>query len=392
MSDTGAARRRSRLAIFPPEEYHARLARTRVLMQAAGIDVLWITTESNHFYFSGLQTPSFWTRARPITMLIPLTGEPAVVVSRNQEGQALATSWVPDVRIHRGLEPEALAVVAGFLRERGLERARIGCELGEEQRLGMSYLGFQRMRADFPHADWVDAAALLWTVRAIKSEREIAALAEIGAITGRAYDKMLAAVAPGVSERAVHQALVVSLVEQGADRPGYNAIHSGAGNYRRIGGPTDRILEAGDLVWADTGVSRNGYWADYMRTIAVGRPADEHRRRYAIAYEAVQEMLAATRPGVPIGELMRTCARVFARHGVELGSATRVGHGVGADLAEPPSIVGDNETPLAAGMVLAIEPAIADDDGFLAVEENFAVTASGIRLLSAPAPAQLPWV
>jgi Xaa-Pro aminopeptidase len=392
VSETSATGRRGRLAIFPPEEYHARLARTRTLMQAAGIDVLWVTTESNHFYFSGLQTPSFWTRARPITMLIPLAGEPAIIVSRNQEGQALATSWVPDVRIHRGLEPEALAVAADFLRERGLEGARIGCELGEEQRLGMSYLGFQRMRTDFPNADWVDAAALLWNVRRIKSEREIVALAEIGAITGRAYEKMMMAVAPGLTERQVHQALVVSLVEQGADRPGYNAVHSGPGNYRRIGGPTDRLLEVGDLVWADTGVSRNGYWADYMRTVAIGRPVTRHRVRYAIAYEAVQEMLAVVRPGVAIAELMRTCGRVFGRHGVELGSATRVGHGVGVDLAEPPSIVGDNETPLEVGMVLAIEPAIADDDGFLAVEENFTVTANGFRLLSAPAPAELPWV
>lgn len=385
-SDTTA---RGRLAIFPPDEFHARIDRAQKAMIAAGIDVLWITSETNHVYFSGFRSPSFATRARPITMLIPADGAPVVIVSRNQQGQALAASWVPDIRIHGGLEPEALAVVVDVLRERGLGSARIGCELGEEQRLGMTYLGFQEMRATLDKAEWVDASALLWRLRSIKSEREIACLRDIGGILGRAYDRMLAAIHPGAVERDVHRELVLSLVEQGADGPAYAAIHSGPGNYRRIGGPSDRRLAAGDLLWVDTGVARNGYYADYMRIVSVGQPSDTHRRRYAIVHEAVQMMLEAARPGEPIAELMRICRRHFALNGVELGAATRAGHGVGADLAEPPSIVDTNETPLEVGMTLAIEPAIAADDGFIAVEENFVVTAGGADLLSSPSPAEL---
>ncbi|MGE4248731.1 MAG: M24 family metallopeptidase [Parvibaculaceae bacterium] len=383
---------RGRLALFPEAEFTARAERARQVMATAGIDALWLTSETNHVYFSGLNTPSFVTRARPITMILPASGEPVVIVSRNQEGQARAASFVPDIRIHTGLESEALAVTADVLRERGLAAARIGCELGEEQRLGLSYLGFETLRARLPQAHWVDAAAVLWQVRSIKSEREIAYLREIGGITGRAYEHMLAAARPGIRESEVHAALVASLVAQGADSPRYGAIHSGPGNYRRIGGPTDRRLAPGDLLWADTGVSRKGYWADYTRTLSIGRPSQEHQRLYAVAHEACQAMLAAVRPGLPIAELMRVCRRIFAREGLELGAATRVGHGIGADLAEPPSVVDANETPLAVGMTLAIEPAVARDDGFLGVEENFVVTAKGADLLSAASPASLPWI
>lgn len=383
---------RGRLALFPPDEFHERIRRARSAIRKAGIDVLWLTSETNHVYFSGLHTPSFATRARPISMLVPVNGEPVVVVSRNQEGQALAASWVPDIRIHRGLEDEALAVVADFLRERGLASARIGCELGEEQRLGMTYLGFEKLRAGLPGAQWLDASSVLWRVRAVKSVREIAYLRDIGKITGRAYERMFEVAKPGVSERDIHREFVASLIAQGADGPRYAAIHSGPGNYRRIGGPTDRRLAAGDLLWADTGVSRNGYWADYTRTLSIGRPSEAHRRFYAIAYEATRAMLDAARPGVPIGELMRVCRRIYTQAGLELGAATRVGHGIGADLAEPPSVVESNETLLEAGMTLAIEPAVARDDGFIGVEENFVVIGNGAELLSVASEPDLPWI
>ena len=383
---------RGRLALFPPDEFHDRIRRARHAMRLAGIDVLWLTSETNHVYFSGLHTPSFATRARPISVLVPIESEPVVVVSRNQEGQALAASWVPDIRIHQGLEDEALAVVADFLRERGLASARLGCELGEEQRLGMTYLGFEKLRAKLPGARWLDAASVLWQLRAVKSAREVAYLRDIGTITGHAYGRMFEVARPGISERDLHREFVASLVAQGADGPRYAAIHSGPGNYRRIGGPTDRRLAAGDLLWADTGASRNGYWADYTRTLSIGRPSDAHRRFYAIAYEATRAMLDTARPGVPIAELMRVCRRIFAREGLELGAATRVGHGIGADLAEPPSIVDTNETPLEVGMTLAIEPAVARDDGFLGVEENFVVTERGAELLSLASEPDLPWI
>ncbi len=383
---------RGRLALFPPEEFHARIERARAAMVASGLDALLVTSETNHVYFSGLRTPSFGTRARPITMLIRSSGAPVVIVSRNQLGQALAVSWVPDIRFHTGLQDEALALLADVISECGLSAGRIGCELGEEQRLGMTWLGFEALRRTLPEARFDDAASVLWQLRAVKSAREVAMLGETGAILGRAYERMIELAAPGADEAAVHRAFVSRLVEQGADGPVYAAIHSGPGNYRRIGGPTSRILQAGDLLWADTGVACNGYFADYMRTIAIGHATDEHRRRYDIVYEACQRMLDAARPGVPIAELMRVCRGHFAANGVELGAAARVGHGVGADIAEPPSIVDDNEQPLEEGMVLAIEPSIADDDGFIGVEENFVVTRDGAVLLSAPSPVQLPVV
>ncbi len=386
---TGNPDQRGRLALFPPEEFHGRIARVRALMMKAQLDALLVTSETNHVYFSGLRSPSFATRARPITMLIPLADDPVVIVSRNQLGQALAVSWVRDIRFHAGLEPAALDLLGDVIVERGLAGARIGAELGEEQRLGMTQLGFEAMKLSLPGVAWIDAASVLWGARAIKSPREIACLREIGAILGRGYERMIALARPGAVEAEIHRAFVAALVADGADGPAYAAIHSGAGNYRRIGGPTSRALVAGDLLWADTGVGRNGYYADTMRTIAIGHATAEHERRYAIVYDACQHMLAVAKPGVPIAELMSVCRKHFAANGVELGAATRVGHGVGADLAEPPSIVDTNEQALEEGMVLAIEPSIADDDGFIGVEENFAITRDGIDLLSAPSPDRL---
>ena len=81
---------------------------------------------------------------------------------------------------------------------------------------------------------------------------------------------------------------------------------------------------------------------------------------------------------------------------LEAGGATgndvgRMGHGLGAQLTEWPSLTADNHNPLLPGMVITLEPGMNYDDGKLMVhEENIVITESGAELLSKRAAAELP--
>jgi Xaa-Pro aminopeptidase len=381
------------LAWFDAAEQAARAERARAAMAAAGLDALWLTAEANYIYLSGHQTGMFAIKSRPLSLLLPREGEPALVIARSHLPQAAATSWVSDQRGYDGFEGEAIALLAALARERGLAGARIGAELGHEQRLGVSPLGFDHLRALLPGVEWRDAAPLLWRLRARKSAAEVARLAEAGAATGRAYRAALARAAAGVSERELRAAFVAGAVEAGADRAGFFFVHSGNGAYQPSDGtPTERRLAVGDLLWMDAGAVCRGYWADYTRMAAVGQATPEQRRRYELVFRASRAVLSAVRPGVPVAELARLCAEHLASAGEALGTASRIGHGIGLDLTEPPSLNESDPTRLEPGMALAIEPTIVAPSGRFVVEENLVVTEDGFELLSEPASPELPVV
>jgi Xaa-Pro aminopeptidase len=150
----------------------------------------------------------------------------------------------------------------------------------------------------------------------------------------------------------------------GADRPGYLAIHSGPGSYRRVSGnATNRRFVPGDLVWMDGGPILDGYWSDITRMAAIGTRRPEDASRYAFAWNAVQELISDVAPGITAGDIARRGSAYFARHGHPMGGASRIGHGIGVELTEPPSIVDGDETELVEGMTLSVETGIAAWDG-----------------------------
>jgi Xaa-Pro aminopeptidase len=364
---------------FPRGEYETRWRRTREALAAAELDALLVTSEANYRYLSGHHTGFWLSKSRPMWLLLPGDGEPVLLVTTNQVAQAEAMSPVTAIRAWDGFLAEGIPVLADAVRQTGLGRARIGAELGFEQRLGMPVAEFERLKGLLPDAAFLDAADVLWRLRRHKSPAEVACLRESARITGAAYAAMFDGVRPGTSEKEAHRAFLVELFRGGAERPGYIPITSGAGHYhRRTGGPTDRKLEAGDLLWQDGGCSYQGYWSDFSRMAT---------------YRAVREMtpgaLAAVRPGRPFAEVVSEVRREFERRGFAWGATSRIGHAIGLDLTEPPSLRADVPDVFEPGMVLTIEPTVLAPHGLYQLEEIYVVTETGAELLTPPSTPEL---
>jgi Xaa-Pro dipeptidase len=380
-------------AEFPREEFEGRWRRAREGMGQRRLDALLITSEANYRYLSGHYSGFWISKARPMLMLLPSAREPTLLMTRNQVPLAETMSPVKDIRSWEGFMAEAIPALADAIKSAGLERGRIGAELGFKQRLGMPVTEFHRLESLLPNAAFVDAADLFWSLRLRKSPREVAYLRESIRITCEAYAVMFATVRPGMTEREAHRTFLVELFKRGAERPGYIPVTSGPGNYeRRTGGPSDRKLEPGDLLWFDGGCSYMGYWSDLSRMVAIQGATAEQMRAYrdmrAITHACLEEVGADR----PIAAIDRRARAEFKARGLRYGSASRVGHGIGLDHTEPPSLREDVEGPLEAGMVLSIEPTILADHGLYQVEELYVVTESGYTLLTQPAADDLPVV
>jgi Xaa-Pro aminopeptidase len=154
-----------------------------------------------------------------------------------------------------------------------------------------------------------------------------------------------------------------------------------------------RRTETGDLVVVDVGAEFGYYTADLTRTFPVaGTFTPRQRGIYELVLGAQEAAFERIRPGVTIDDLTRAARSYIDRHSQELCGGTSCNryfvHGLSHWLGMDVHDVGDYGTPLAAGMVLTVEPGLYLPDEALGVriEDDVLVTEDGYELLSADLP------
>jgi Xaa-Pro aminopeptidase len=150
---------------FDKAELTARAERARKLMERDGLDALLVSGDfsagDNYYYLSGHLPRDFQLNySRPHVMVLPRDGEPFLYVYGVNRENALVTSWVEDVVAYA--PPFDGDGLGKAMAERGLGKARIGGELGVDQRIAMPLLAWRAAEEALPEAEFVDAAALLW--------------------------------------------------------------------------------------------------------------------------------------------------------------------------------------------------------------------------------------
>ncbi|CAN5857529.1 hypothetical protein BH23ACT5_BH23ACT5_00800 [soil metagenome] len=265
----------------------------------------------------------------------------------------------------------------------------IGWESGGESRMGLSFEAAAAVRAATGPRGAEDASGLLWEVRMRKSPAEVAALTAAARAGAMAFESVFAAGVEGRTERDLARALARRALESGADRAEWVACTSGAGSYHRfVTGPRDRIVAAGDMFWADIGLTNSGYWTDFCRAAVAGPVSSERLHLQRAVIEATNAGVELCRPTIPVAEVAAAVRRRARELGIELLGYGRLGHGIGLSSTEPPSVAEWDSTILDAGMVLTIEPALSHSSGLYCTEQVVLVTSGDPEILTT-APSEL---
>lgn len=145
------------------------------------------------------------------------------------------------------------------------------------------------------------------------------------------------------------------------------------------------------MVWIDGGCAVDGYFSDYSRAGVVGGPSDRQREAQRAVHRITREAVDAIAPGVPISGVARKAEASVEALDLPVTAklsrlAGRVGHSLGLQVTELPSLVLESEGTFEPGMVLTVEPAFATGYGTFHVEANVVVTETGTRTLS-----ESPW-
>ncbi|TCD14465.1 M24 family metallopeptidase [Oricola cellulosilytica] len=374
---------------FPQVEYEERLERVQAAMHAARVDALFFTSEAEVHYFSGFRTLFWLSPTRPWFLIVPKRGKPIAVIP--EIGAALMhETWIDDIRTWNSPDPvdDGNSLLASLL----TGYPRVGAMMGRETSLRMPLADFEALRRRLSACEFVDVTAMVQKLRMVKSPDEIAKIKSICAIASRSFEAAPALFSAGQSLKEVFRSFRISLLENGADDVPYLVGGAGQGGYSGvISPPTERPLMDGDILMLDTGATLGGYYCDFDRNFAIGHAPVASRKAYSTLSRATDAALAIARPGVRCSELFRVMAGEIGAGGSDTAGVGRFGHGLGMQLTEPPSLAPFDDTILAAGMVITLEPGIEVAEGRMMVqEENIVIRDGAPELLSWRAPAELP--
>ena len=381
---------------FALEEYARRAEQVREELERQGMDAVVLTHEPNVRWLAGYHNLlTLRMKWMTVAVLFPREAENGSVLMCATDATGTGVACVDEVRFwdEKSKPPfsgsaSPVGVLAWEIRKRGLETKRIGMELGEGMRVDLSHNDFAALRQALPKMDLVDFAPSLWRLRSIKSHLEVEKLAQAADITLEGYRKGFRLLREGMTEKELAAIICSRWLELGAQAIGFCGIVSTPRGVRYAHvGPSDLPIRRGQIVNVDGGCLVNGYWADVFRMVCIGEPTSQEERSVVqCIIEAKQEAIAATRPGVPCGDVYDAAARVFrhAGYGYLLGD-TSIGHGLGLDMHELPTLSQGSDVKLEQNMVLCVEPWTLDYCDWSMgrnFEDTVRVTGSGTELLT----------
>lgn len=381
---------------FMLAEFEQRLARVQTMMRALKLDAVLLTTETNVRYFSGYFTQFWQSPTRPWFLILPLTGKPiAVIPTIGVVG--MSNTWVEDIRAWPSPFPadDGVSLLSQTLADLPKRFGRLGMTLGRETHLRMPQQQVQSLYAS-NHFDLVDVSREVLHLRSLKSAAEINRVAHICGVTSNAFAELPNFARVGMTEREVVAAFRMELLHQGADHSPFIVSSSGPDGYDDIiMGPTDRLVESGDVLIIDTGTVWQGYFCDFDRNWCFGDCSDETKSAYTTVYQATNAGFEAAKPGNTTSDLYRAMWPIMHAGGALGNDVGRLGHGLGSDLTEWPSNTATDDTVLEVGMIMTLEPGMSylNKSGQvkqMVHEENIVITEEGAQWLSIRAAAELP--
>ena len=394
------------------------LSAIRQRLQARALDAYIAYTPSNVFYATGFQSyflMQWWRMQGTVLAVIPADEsiEVGMMIGDFEAKPAQRVSGIRDVRAYR-LWPEIRdaeavreplvtgeteaprpaqydegeqdGIVRGLLGDRGLLGARIGTDLRY-----MLFDSYRRFSAVAPEAEWVDFTEEMYALRRIKYSSEVERLRRATELSEAGMRFAIEDLRPGMTATDVRHRYVMGVARAAMADPRYQDYSDdwilpavGAGVGIGVDSERDAGLQEGDLVKFDCGTTVGGYRGDGGRTFVYGRVKPAAGRLFGVLQEAHDRACEAIRPGVEVGEIFRIAQGHITANGYPRFRRGHYGHSLGIDTfhEEPPYVSEGERTPIAEGMVLAIEtPAYTTDAGAIMIEDLVHVLPNGIERL-----------
>jgi len=371
--------------------YPHQAERLTAALESAGVDALVASSAANVAYVTGFRSlfrtvypasESYAIVTRGGTALVVPTIDAAAVTESDTDVTHVVCLDAAGAGAKRLREltasPAASAgeALATALDALGVRRGKIGLDdagLPSARRARLA----ERLSA-FTLRPGSDALA---TARAVKGPYEIDCLRQALWAAEEAINVVLGMLEPGITEREAAIAFEREVGTRGAV-PSATIIAFGPGSAIPAPWPSERALRAGDLVRFDLGCAVKGYHGDVARMAVMGEPSAHQQSQFDAILAGVQAALDTMRPGVTGAAVFDTVVTATRKAGLEGFDRHHVGHGIGLEPSESPSLAPDGGA-LEAGMIVRVEaPYYVIGETGLNVKETALITRAGAQTLN----------
>ncbi|MFD1020631.1 M24 family metallopeptidase [Thalassobacillus hwangdonensis] len=361
-----------------------RLDALSAWLKEQDIEVAFINSKENVFYLTNFHTDP---HERLMGLFVFKDAEPLLVVPGMEVDQAKAAGWSHEVLGYSDHENPWELVKAPIQKRNLGEVGKVAVE--------MEVLSFGRAMSlidVFPDAGAVSVEEKLNEMRVVKDEKEIEIMKRAAEMADYGVQVGVEALKDGITEMEVLAKIEYELKKKGIREMSFSTMvlfgeKSGAPH----GNPGERQLKEGDFVLFDMGVVLEGYTSDITRTFAYKSVSDKQKEIYNTVLKAQLASLEISKPGTRIGDLDQVARDIITDAGYGDLFPHRIGHGMGINVHEFPSMSHLNDDVLKEGMIYTLEPGIYDPEiGGVRIEDDVLITEDGhITLTKTPKELQI---
>ncbi len=339
----------------------------KIAFSSEGFDGYLISNSMNLLYFLGFQGAS--------SLFIPAEGEGSVYVYGVNYEQAKVECKgfnVEQVKADENLTKRiAHQVKAQKTRKLAVDN--------------LSVTGWQALVKEFPKENMLEINNdYIETLRRVKDAHEIDLMRKAGELTSEGMKAAYETIKPGVKEYVVAAEIEYAMRKRGAGALAFETIvASGAHSAFPHGGCSNRTIRDGDLVVVDIGTTCKYYCSDMTRTLVAGKFSAKQQKIYDIVKDAQEKAFRTIKAGAIIADVDTAARKLIEAAGYGDYFVHRLGHGVGLEVHEPPSLSHLNKDLLVAGNVVTDEPGIyIHDYGGIRIEDTVLVKTNGAEKLT----------
>ncbi|KAA0685616.1 aminopeptidase P family protein [Neorhizobium sp. P12A] len=252
--------------MFARDEYDWRIAKARLAMASADVDVLLVDSGELLAWLTGYTVSETMYRAA----FLPRDGKPWFVLRALDEAPCREKTWIEDVVGFADVD-DPCSVIAEQVRARGFAKARIGIDTHSPCHSAATHA---RLATECRGARIVPMPGLSDSLRWVKSAAEVAVLRQAAAIADKTMLAIAQTVRPGMTTRDATATASAMFLQEGADTGEVGPVVKASGSHEFLHGifKTDR-LEEGDILHVELIPRVGNYSARMMRPIVIGKPS-----------------------------------------------------------------------------------------------------------------------
>lgn len=245
----------------------------------------------------------------------------------------------------------------------------------------VTYAKYKEYMHKFKINNLVETEGMIEKQRMIKDEEEIESIRKACKITDDCYSYILKYIKPGMTEKQIAREIDDYYYKNAEGTSFETIVASGENSSKPHAVPSDRVIQEKDIITIDMGCKINGYCSDMTRTFFVGEVAPEVKHIYDLVLKNQVQTLNDIKENFNTKLLAKMVDSDFRLNNYDLIHA--LGHGVGLDIHEAPSISIRSESILKENMVVTDEPGIYIAGKFgVRIEDTVLVNKGGCEALT----------